>query len=240
MGTGAGVLWEWGRKNHRKGTMGLDGERGEVKKSVGAEWVAGGGGRWVSGFCLGKGWVAGFVWGGIAWVVGKGGGEKSQIRIGLLKVLKETNGVCLNLLILSCIVLIFQVEVIWTYFDMGNGSFRKYYSLSCSCNYSFGMLHHLKGDGFPGSAQGEGWVVGCGLWVVGCGEGGGRRTEKEGMDLVRHGGEVIKKPRCTKLLKYPYHVIELNGLLEGVNDRDNVEYQTLVNGAKWVTLTFRG
>ncbi|CAB4284368.1 unnamed protein product [Prunus armeniaca] len=40
MGTGAGVLWEWGRKNHRKGTMGLDGERGEVKKSVGVGfWV---------------------------------------------------------------------------------------------------------------------------------------------------------------------------------------------------------
>ncbi|KAL6278030.1 hypothetical protein ACE6H2_021631 [Prunus campanulata] len=25
----------------------------------------------------------------------------------------------------------------------GNGSFREFYSLPCSCNYSFGMLHHL-------------------------------------------------------------------------------------------------
>lgn len=35
--------------------------------------------------------------------------------------MKETNGRCLNLLIISCIVvyiLIFQVEVIWTYFDL--------------------------------------------------------------------------------------------------------------------------
>ncbi|CAB4287500.1 unnamed protein product [Prunus armeniaca] len=55
MGMGAGVLWEWGRKNHRKGTMGLDGEMGEVKKSVGGrgglrgeEWVVGCG-LWVGG-----------------------------------------------------------------------------------------------------------------------------------------------------------------------------------------------
>ncbi|CAB4308277.1 unnamed protein product [Prunus armeniaca] len=85
MGTGARVLWEWGRKNHREGAMGLDGEMGEPRRNRGG----GGVGFWVlpreSGL-LEEG-AMGF------WVLRKDGvgcsgvGEKSQIRIGEMVLL---------------------------------------------------------------------------------------------------------------------------------------------------------
>ncbi|CAL8151733.1 unnamed protein product [Prunus armeniaca] len=96
MGTGARVLWEWGRKNHREGAMGLDGEIGEPRRNRGG----GGVGFWVlpresglleegaMGFWVlrkdgvgdgGRNRFLGSAQGG----VGCGGvGEKSQIRIG--------------------------------------------------------------------------------------------------------------------------------------------------------------
>ncbi|CAL2254691.1 unnamed protein product [Prunus armeniaca] len=69
MGTGARVLWEWGRKNHREGAMGLDGEMGEPRRNRGGgggEWVAGGGGDGFLGSAQG--------WGGLQW----SGGEISN------------------------------------------------------------------------------------------------------------------------------------------------------------------
>ncbi|CAB4277852.1 unnamed protein product [Prunus armeniaca] len=69
MGTGARVLWEWGRKNHREGAMGLDGEIGEPRRNRGGggggflgsaqgEWVAGGGGDGFLGSA--QGWGGGW------------------------------------------------------------------------------------------------------------------------------------------------------------------------------------
>ncbi|CAB4319321.1 unnamed protein product [Prunus armeniaca] len=93
------------------------------------------------------------------------------------------------------------------------------------------------GDSFPGSAQGEGLVVGCGLWVAGWGVGGGGerwvsggwggyrdRDGRGGFGATGGEGMVIKKPKCTKLLKHPCYVIKLNGLLDGVNGRGNVKH----------------
>ncbi|PQQ16613.1 hypothetical protein Pyn_16704 [Prunus yedoensis var. nudiflora] len=76
MGMGAGILWEWGRKNQSEGAMGLGGcwwgngeqrrigGRRRSKKSVGlggdevlCRDMVGGDGFLVSGFCAGKGWV---------------------------------------------------------------------------------------------------------------------------------------------------------------------------------------
>ncbi|CAB4317875.1 unnamed protein product [Prunus armeniaca] len=94
MGMGAGVLWEWGRKNHRKGTMGLDGEMGEVKKSVGV-------------------------------------GNITACRVPAI-------------IVLGCFII--------------------------SKAMAFLVLH------IPGFAQGEEWVVGCGLWV------GGREEDREERD----------------------------------------------------------
>ncbi|CAL2238319.1 unnamed protein product [Prunus armeniaca] len=72
------------------------------------------------------------------------------------------------------------------------------------------------GDGFPSFGQGDGWVAGWGeLWVFGA--WGVTRTEKKGEDLVRLGEKGWVG--CTKLLKYPCHVIKLDRLLDEVNGR---------------------